>query len=230
MANAFGHPVEAVYQYKNVLNAVAVRLEHAEALQAFNLPGVLTVYPDLIRQLETDIGPTLIGAPSIWEGETLDGSSTYGEGIIIGVIDSGINHAHPSFADVGNDGYDHTNPNGAGNYVGVCDTDPLYADFCNDKLIGGYDFTSSGGPEDEDGHGSHTASTSAGNFVEVEIDDLAGGTFTVQISGVAPHANLIAYRVCDDAGGCWTSATVAAVDQAIDDDGKCTELLHLRCR
>jgi subtilisin family serine protease len=217
MANAFGRPVEAVYQYKNVLNAVAVRLEHVEALQAFNLPDVLTVYPDQIRQLETDIGPTLIGAPSIWEGETLDGSSTYGEGIIIGVIDSGINHAHPSFADVGNDLYDHTNPYGAGNYVGVCDTDPLYADFCNDKLIGGYDFTSSGGPEDEDGHGSHTASTSAGNFVEVEIDDLAGGTFTVQISGVAPHANLIAYRVCDDAGGCWTSATVAAVDQAIAD-------------
>jgi len=76
MTKTFGHPVEAVYQYKNVLNAVAVRLEHAEALQAFNLPGVLAVYPDLIRQLETDIGPTLIGAPSIWEGETLDGSST----------------------------------------------------------------------------------------------------------------------------------------------------------
>ena len=217
MANAFGRPIEAVYQVKNVLNAVAVRLEHAEALQAFNLPGVLTVYPDLIRQLETDIGPTLIGAPSIWEGETMDGSASSGEGIVIGVIDSGINHAHPSFADVGNDGYDHTNPNGAGNYFGVCDTDPLYADFCNDKLIGGYDFTGSGGPEDEDGHGSHTSSTAGGNFVEVEIDDLAGSTFTVEISGVAPHANLIAYRVCDDAGGCWTSATVAAVDQAITD-------------
>ena len=217
MVSTFGHPVEAVYQYKNVLNAVAVQLEHAEALQAFNLPGVLTVYPDQIRQLETDIGPTLIGAPSIWEGETLDGNSSYGEGIVIGVIDSGINHAHPSFADVGNDGYDHVNPNGAGNYFGVCDTDPAYIDFCNDKLIGAYDFTSSGGPEDEDGHGSHTASTSGGNFVEVEIDDLAGGTFTVEISGVAPHANLIAYRVCDDAGGCWSSATVAAVDHAIDD-------------
>jgi hypothetical protein len=217
MANAYGHPVEAVYQYMNVLNAVAVRLEHAEALRAFNLPGVFTVYPDQIRQLETDIGPTLIGAPSIWEGDTLDGNSTYGEGIIIGDIDSGINHAHPSFADVGSDDYNHTNPYGAGIYVGVCDSDPLYADFCNDKLIGAYDFVDSGGPEDEDGHGSHTASTSAGNFVEVEIDDLAGGTFTVQISGVAPHANLIAYRVCDDDGGCWSSATVAAVDHALDD-------------
>jgi subtilisin family serine protease len=217
MAKAFGHPVEAVYQYKNVLNAVAVRIDHAEALQAFDLPGVMTVYPDLIRQLETDVGPILIGAPSIWDGDTLGGMSSKGEGIIIGVIDTGINHAHPSFADpAAKDGYDHTNPYGAGNYVGVCATDPLYADFCNDKLIGAYDFTDTGGPEDVNGHGSHTASTAGGNFVDVEFDDGVGGTFTVEIRGVAPHANLIAYQVCD-IDGCWSSATVAAVDNAITD-------------
>ena len=217
LENAFGHPVETVFQYKNVLNAVAVRLSHQEALKAFDLPGVLGVYPDLVRQLETDVGPILIGAPSIWEGETLDGTSSSGEGIIIGDIDSGINHAHPSFADLGNDGYDHTNPYGTGNYVGVCVDDPLYADFCNDKLIGAYDLVDSGGPEDESGHGSHTASTAGGNFVEVVFDDGAGGTFNVEIRGVAPHANLIAYRVCDDAGGCWSSATIEAVDLAIGD-------------
>jgi subtilisin family serine protease len=218
MANAFGHPVETVFQYKNVLNAVAVRIDHAEALQAFNLPGVLTVYPDLVRQLETDVGPILIGAPSIWTGDTLEGTSSKGEGMIIGLIDTGINHAHPSFADpAAKDGYDHTNPYGAGNYVGVCDTDPLYADFCNDKLIGAYDFVDSGGPEDEAGHGSHTASTAGGNVVDVVFDDGAGGTFTVEIRGVAPHANLIAYRVCDDNDGCWGSASVQAVEQAIED-------------
>ncbi len=218
MADAFDRPIEAVYQYKNVLNAVAVRLEHAEALQAFNLPGVLTVFPDVIRQMDTDVGPLLIGAPSIWAGDTLEGTGSKGEGIVIGVIDSGINHAHPSFAETAKDGYTYTNPYGDGNYAGVCATDPLYADFCNDKLIGAYDFTSSGGPEDEDGHGSHTASTAGGNFVDVVFDDGAGGTFTVEIRGVAPHANLVAYRVCDDAGGCWSSATIAAVDHAIDDD------------
>ncbi len=216
MAKAFGHPVEAVFQYKNVLNAVAVRINHAEALQAFDLPGVLAVYPDMVRQLETDVGPILIGAPSIWNGDTLYGDSSYGEGIIIGVIDTGINHAHPSFADTAKDGYDHTNPYGAGNYVGVCDSDPAYSDFCNDKLIGAYDFTDTGGPEDVNGHGSHTASTAGGNFVDVEFDDGAGGTFTVEIRGVAPHANLIAYQVCDD-GGCWSSYSVAAVDHAISD-------------
>lgn len=219
MSTAYGRPVEAVYQYKNVLNAVAVRISHEEALRAFNLPGVTAVYPDEIRQLQTDAGPILIGAPSIWTGDTLDGSATYGEGIIIGVIDTGINHAHPSFADTSKDGFNHTNPYGAGNYVGVCATDPAYAAFCNDKLIGAYDLTTpySGGPEDENGHGSHTASTAGGNFVDVEFDDGVGGTFTVQIQGVAPHANLIAYRVCTDAGGCQSTATIASVEHAIPD-------------
>ena len=61
---------------------------------------------------------------------------------MIGVLDTGINPENPSFADVGGDGHDHTNPRGK--FFGVCDPahpdyDPSFA--CNDKLIGAYDFT-----------------------------------------------------------------------------------------
>ncbi len=166
-----GHPIEVKYQYQYVLNGIAIHLEHTEALQAFTLPGVLMVYPDQKHHADTDVGPILIGAPTIWEGETPNDIGTKGEGMLIGILDSGINHAHPSFADVGEDGYDHTNPWGAGTYVGVCATDPAYVDFCNDKLIGAYDFADTAGPEDVNGHGSHTASTSGGNYVEVDFDD-----------------------------------------------------------
>lgn len=219
LEKTFNRKVEVVFDYRNTLNAMAIRLSYKEALLAFNLPNVKTIYPDKIYQLDTDVGPALIGAPAIWNGETLDDIATKGEGIIIGVIDSGINHAHPSFADIGDDLYDHTNPYDPDTYVGVCATDPAYSEFCNDKLIGAYDLTvpGSGGPEDEDGHGSHTASTAGGNVVDVQIDDGTGGVFDVQISGVAPHANLIAYRVCDDDGGCQGAATIAAVDHAIED-------------
>ena len=141
-------------------------------------------------------------------------TGTMGEGIIIGVIDTGINSSHPSFAAVGGDGYAHTNPNGAGNYVGYCVANPS---FCNDKLIGAWALhPSSTNPEDAAGHGSHVAGTAGGNFLQdaVLVAPTASYTFET-VSGVAPHANIIAYQVC--VPSCPTSSTTAAVNQAVID-------------
>jgi uncharacterized repeat protein (TIGR01451 family) len=145
------------------------------------------------------------------------GEGNMGEGIIIGVIDTGINPSNPSFADVGDDGYDHTNPWGAGNYVGVCDPghasyDPTFV--CNDKLIGAWGFptVNGGDPRDYDGHGSHTASTAGGNFVFEAPVVAPTITITPSISGVAPHANIVAYAGC-----CTLAALTAAIDQVVVD-------------
>ena len=214
MQSTFGHSIEVVYNYQYTLNAVAVRITHDEALQAFNLSGVKTVYADKLNQLDTDMGPTLIGAPSIWNGDTIGDVATKGEGIVVGMIDSGINHAHPSFAATGPDGYPIVNPYGDGVFHGDCTT---IMDFCNNKLIGAYDLYpgGSGGPEDTDGHGSHTSSTAAGDAIDATFT--VGTTeFTRAISGVAPHANLVAYKVCNPS--CPDSASVAAVNLAIGTD------------
>lgn len=211
--SALGRSLDVTFQYLNVLNGFAAPMSATEAQKVAELDGIVAVYPDTLRYLDTDVGPGFIGAGSIWTGDTGSGVATQGEGVIIGVIDSGVNHLHPSFADLAGDGYDHTNPYGAGVYAGYCATDPT---FCNDKLIGAYGLNPIGSsPEDADGHGSHTASTAGGNRHDVAIDDGAGGTFTVTISGVAPHANIIAYKVC--APSCPGSASVMAVDYAITD-------------
>ncbi len=211
MQAVFGHPVDVQYYYQYTLNAIAAHISHQEALQAFNLPGVKTVYADSLNELDTDMGPTLIGAPSIWEGDTIGGIATKGEGIVIGMIDSGINHAHPSFAEVGPvDEYIHTNPYGDGVFHGWCVDNP---DFCNNKLIGAYGLNPEGGnPEDNDGHGSHTSSTAGGNTVVAQVTE----TITRTISGVAPHANIVAYKVCNPS--CPQTASVAAVNLAIGTD------------
>lgn len=96
---------------------------------------------------------------------------------------------------------------------------------CNDKLIGAWNFVPAGpglpaSARDDDGHGSHTGSTTAGNQVEVTVSSPDGATAdTVTISGVAPHANIVAYRVCGLAfgGSCGGAAIVAAINQAIAD-------------
>lgn len=232
IAEVTGRSATPTYTYTEALNGFALELTRDEAAQVADLEGVSAVQVDVERQLQTDRGPEWIGAPSIWDGSaTPSGEGNKGEGIVAGIIDSGINPANPSFADSvseadGGDGYDHTNPLGAGNYVGVCDpdSDVFIADWgCNDKLIGAWDFAPDDGtnPYDENGHGTHTGSTTAGNQVEAttyssEAEESERFSATRTIKGVAPHANVIAYDVCS--GGCPGSAILAGIDQAIADE------------
>lgn len=228
-----GRDVEPRLTMQHALNGMIVDLTASEARAIRALSDVRLVEAYREYPLDTDVGPTLIGAPPVWNGTNPGAPGPFkGESVVVGIIDTGINFGSPSFAAVGPvDGYVHTNPLGSGNYLGTCDVGGVDEGRCNDKLIGGYDFVC-GAPNnacsnatlreepgfgDTNGHGSHTASTAAGNF----RDALYSGN-TVRISGVAPHANIIAYDTCyttisTGRGSCPNTATVAAVDQAVAD-------------
>lgn len=214
--STLGRDVPVEFTYRNVLNGMAVEVSAAEAEELRSLPGVLEVYPDTEREMETDVSHEVISSPSIWEGETAEGMATRGEGVVVGVIDSGINPFHPSFAETDGTGYTHTNPYGPGNYVGVCAEGAAdYEDICNDKLIGAYNLNAaSPDAQDRDNHGSHTASTAAGG-VHTADAEIGGTVFEREVQGVAPQANVISYLVCYP--GCPGTSSIAAVDQAIDD-------------
>ncbi len=211
-----GRSIEVKFQYRMAFNGLAMVLTPSEAAAIARVPGVVQVQKDFVRYPTTDAGPQWIGANSIWDG-TATGAPSQGEGVIVGVIDTGLNMDSPSFAGVGQDGYVHINPFGAGNYVGLCDSNPG-SWVCNDKLLGYWIYTGEN-HEDQDGHGSHTASSSAGNVVYSTTAVLNAATFvySATISGVAPHANVIMYDACEDGGGCPGSALVAAIDQTITD-------------
>lgn len=208
-------PLEVLASFDLAVNALSVRLTPSQAAQVAKLPGVLSVQVEQIYELDTDVGPAWIGAPAVWDGSAT-GVATKGEGVVVAVFDTGINMDHPSFADVGGDGYDHVNPLGAGNYLGWCNPGQATQVVCNDKLFGTWSFTTDQTPEDNDSHGSHTASTAAGNVVNSAMLIGAGITFTTGLTGVAPHANIIAYDVCT--AGCPGTALLAAVNQVITDD------------
>ncbi len=215
-AKKFGRDLQVNYTYQHAVNGFAVELTADEAKALANMDGVVSVQRERVEHITTDVGPTWIGAPEVWNSNI---SGSQGEGLVVAVFDSGVNSDHPSFEDISGDGYDHTNPLGSGNYLpgSYCDTvDPT---FCNDKLIGAWDFTDIDGtvPEDDDGHGSHTASTAAGNVV-IGAELVAPTTSaSFDISGVAPRANVIAYDVCQQT--CPGSALVAAVNQVVIDAG-----------
>jgi subtilisin family serine protease len=232
-ANALlGRTIKVASDYQYAANALSLELTRAEALRLAEHPEVRIVSREQEYYTDTDYGPQWIGAPGIWNGTSVPGGiGTKGEGVVVGVIDSGVNYDNPSFAAVGPiDGYVHTNPLGAGTYLGYCATNP---GFCNDKLIGAYEFTSlyfvpapgldeRPTPDDEGvGHGSHTSSTAAGNTVTGTLV-APTAAYTATISGVAPHANIIMYDVCyynnnTGTGPCIGSALLDSVDQIILD-------------
>lgn len=208
-----GRDLDVYARFDVVLNGFAARMSAQEAAALRQMPGVREVYPDQVWQPDTDTSPTFLGVDGIWDGTNVPGGETAkGEGVLVGILDTGINMDHPSFAATGPvDGYVHTNPFGTGVYKGLCESDPTNY-VCNDKLIGVYAYVDEPiAGEDAQDHGSHTASTAAGNMVEF---DFSGAMVT--ISGMAPHANIIAFDVCHD-DGCPNAATVSAVGQAIVD-------------
>lgn len=197
-----GRPVEPVYTYSHAFHGVALRLTPAEAEIVRQVPGVRGLRPDFERRLQTDLGPNWIGANLIWNG-TATGTARRGEGVVVGVIDSGLNRNHAAFSGTG-----FTNPRPQ--LYGYCAL-PAFAGACNGKVIGLWDFTAGGSgqsdPTDTDGHGTHTASTAVGNPFTVS---------TITYSGVAPRAHLIAYKACPD-DSCLGSALIASIDRATQD-------------
>src|SRR5207247_3148476 len=105
-------------------------------------------------------------------------------------------------------------PNPLGTYDGLC-APVTGAPFCKSKLIGVYDFTGTT-PEDDNEHGSHTASTAVGDVINAAVLHAPTVDITRKISGVAPHANLITYKACT-AAGCLNAETAQAIDQATAD-------------
>ncbi|MFN7037428.1 MAG: S8 family serine peptidase, partial [Bellilinea sp.] len=211
IGRALHRSLQPIFRYDVVLNGFALQLSPAEAERVRALPGVRAVIPDRLEQPLTDAGPGFIEADELWSGNTPSGVAAKGEGIVVGILDTGINFDHPSFADNQDPIYTYptTSPKG------VCAVSGgAYEGKCNNKLIGAYSFTAEAiTPEDTNGHGSHTASTVAGNALTI---DNFNSVPNVPISGVAPRAQIIAYDVCDDSG-CAATASVAAVQQAILD-------------
>ena len=215
---ALGRTLAARHTYRYTGNGVALVLSENEAARIAALPGVSAVRRERIEHVLTDAGPEWIGADGLWNGQVSGIPATRGEGVVIGIIDTGINPSHPSFAATGGDGYTHTNPRG--HFYGLCTNGNAT---CNAKLIGIYDMTDEGTQGvDSVGHGSHVAGIAAGNAL---TDALQGHTVALprNVSGVAPHANIIMYKACKAAtashptGGCAESDLVAAIEQATVD-------------
>ncbi|MDX1416921.1 MAG: S8 family serine peptidase, partial [Candidatus Promineifilaceae bacterium] len=222
-----GVPTSAVTnRYSTALNGFSAVVTAEQATQLAKQEGVALVMRDQWRQPMTDNTPSFLQltAPA---GPWSTGYD--GEDVIVGVIDSGIWPEHPSFADDGS--YSDLGISLDDSVHSACDfgntahnvNDAPFS--CNNKLLGArqmldtYRFFIGAQPDefdsarDDNGHGTHTASTAAGNGdVMASIFGIPRGT----VSGIAPRARVIAYKGLGELGG-FTSDLAAAIDQAVAD-------------
>ncbi|KAH6824247.1 hypothetical protein C2S53_017420 [Perilla frutescens var. hirtella] len=186
-----------VYSYRHVFKGFAARLYPNQVKEMEKKEGFISARPQKQLSLHTTHSPNFLGLnrnTGFWK------HSNYGKGVIIGVMDTGVLPEHPSFSDEGM-------PPPPAKWKGKCQFNHTT---CNNKIIGARYFNSEDqSPLDDDGHGTHTASTAAGTFVEgANIFGSANGTAV----GIAPLAHLAIYKVC-----CGETDVLAGIDEAVED-------------
>jgi subtilisin family serine protease len=207
----------------------AARVPANKIARLLAIPGVVAVQKDTLNH-PLDDNTSFLGATNVWP--TLGGQDNAGSNVTVGVIDTGVWPENPYFVNRGLPAPPHPLSfyhcdfgNGTDPALG-----PAFA--CNNKLIGAYNFTqtymsiqNSDGQEfcnntthvcsarDSEGHGTHTASTAAGDRVD---HALLYGVDRGPASGIAPGAHVIVFRVCL-VNGCFASDSVNSVQQAIHD-------------
>jgi subtilisin family serine protease len=199
---------------RTVYGGLALTVPANRVKDLLALDGVVAVQKDELRQPLTDSSSEFIGATRVQQD--LGGSRRAGKGVLVGILDTGAWPEHPSFADQGIVG----TPPSRGK-ARTCDFGEGFR--CNNKLVSGQAFLDSylsvhdsetyRTARDSNGHGTHTASTAAGNVVESAT---VFGVDRGPVRGVAPGAWLSVYKVCGTEG-CMSSDSAAAISQAIYD-------------
>ncbi len=203
------------YRYSAAFDGLAVRLPDGDdgALARLRaLPGVAGVWPEQVYELDLYATAEALGAMPLWQ--SLGGRSVAGEGVRIALLDGGIAVEHPVFV-----------PAGYAYPVGYPKGDPTAT---TPKVIAARAFFRPGDPPvageetplpglASSQHGTHLASVAAGNWVTPTVNGQPTG-----ISGVAPRAQLMNYRIFypSASGGAeraYTAEILAAIDAAVQD-------------
>ncbi|WP_232838188.1 S8 family serine peptidase [Streptomyces geranii] len=232
--------VKPLYTYSYVLNGFSAQLTDRQADGLARVPGVVSLtrnvasHPTATTAANGAAGTGALQPPDVARflglkdrkglySKIPGGRRNAGQGMILGVIDTGIDTGNPSLAAL-----PEPRPDAeiiAKKWKGTCDrgADTAHLVTCNNKVIGAQYFnkgvtdpsdTDWASPMDASSHGTHTATTAAGNHdVPAAVPDtgIAG-----HISGLAPAARIAAYKVCWSSG-CWTADIVAAFDKAVAD-------------
>ena len=203
--------VQVLGSAHNVLNAVFVRATDEEAAAIREIPGVKGVvrgqrYEPMLKSVSRIVQ---VSAARIRP----TGTQLFGEGVKIGIIDSGLDFDHEAFSDptlTSLEGY----PRGDPQYIDLASTKVIvvrsYVHLLNSRI------PVSSTPDDDSpwdlsGHGTAVSMIAAGKRIDTPLGP---------VSGIAPKARLGVYKVFGSPGLNFYTAdhtVIAALDDAVDD-------------
>jgi subtilisin family serine protease len=202
-ATAAGIAYKERLSYDTLFNGFSIQVAPGDRAKISQLAGVKAMYPvEIIAapnpERADEISPDMVAAINLTGAKQAQDSGLSGNGIKVGIVDTGIDIDHPAFGGSGTNG---TTP------------------FPTARVVSGYDFVgnnyNSGGtpaqqvpvpdpnPDDCNGHGTHVAGIVGGS---------GGG-----IKGVAPGVTFGAYRVFGCTGSSSADVIVAALERAYAD-------------
>lgn len=226
---------EIVREYSLVANGFGVKLNGTRANVLKNGPGVSVVAFSTLHQPTMNVSTELIGASALW-AEVVGGQAKAGEGVEVGIIDTGIDVTNDFFDDEVYDPVDQTDE---------CPDQDLDPDTpnTNNKVIVCRVYTSGVAPGAAGeqralffDHGTHVAGTVAGNPNttgdvvvtpdDPETDENERVVVSISgLSGVAPKAWLGNYNVFPGfgagfvafGGSAFSHDIIAALEDTVGD-------------
>lgn len=120
-------------KWDRVFNGLSINLTDNERPLLDGMPNVKQVYPNNTVHADLMDSLPLVGADDVWQQSDSSGRKILGEGVKVGIIDSGIDYTHPD--------------------LGSCQS---VGPSC--RVKGGYDFVNKDNdPKDDAFHGTHVA-------------------------------------------------------------------------
>ena len=192
-------------EYRSAINGVAMSIPGNEIKSLLDSGVVKRVWKDEVVQLDL---PDMEGTAS--ESKMMDSipqinvdklhdENVKGEGIKVGVLDTGIDYNHPDLKESYKGGYDFVDN----------DNDPMETTYEDWKNSGQPEINPNSGSAYYTEHGTHVSGTIAGN-PENSVD--------YAVTGVAPDVDLYGYRVLGPYGSGATAGILAGIDKAIVDE------------
>ncbi|MFC5604824.1 S8 family serine peptidase [Sporosarcina koreensis] len=200
------------FSYEIVLNGFAATVKAKNLEKLLSIPGITSVEPDIevyamedTASQDTDYEAMMNTSISFLGIERIWNKGFKGNGIKVGVLDTGIDYNHPEFEGIYKGGWNFISHANSADYTKPRDERDPYETTPSERPAAKPEFNANGSSF-YTSHGTHVAGTIA-----------ALGKNEYGISGIAPQVDLHAYRVLGAYGSGSNAGVIAGINKAVEE-------------